>query len=147
MSAPATHRTELTVRGYEIDALGHVRHTVYLDYAEHARWEALAAAGLSAPTLLQHAIMPIMLETTISYRRELRYDDVVAVGCEFEWGTGKTARITQPLTRVEDGTVAAEVRSVSGLLDLTTRTLVADPLDRLCALATDPEVLGLGRVA
>jgi len=143
MSAPATHRTELTVRGYEIDALGHVRHTVYLDYAEHARWEALRAAGLSAQILLQNGIMPIMLETTISYRRELRYDDLVTVGCEFEWGTGKTATITQPLVRVADGTVAAEVRSVSGLLELSTRKLVADPLDRLRGLATAPEILGL----
>jgi acyl-CoA thioester hydrolase len=143
MTAPPTHRTEVTVRGYEIYALGHVRHTVYLDYAEHARWECLRAAGLSAQTLLTNGVMPIMLETTISYRRELRYDDVVEVGCEFEWGTGKTARIVQPLVRAEDGTVAAEVRSVSGLLDLGGRTLVADPLTRLRELATAPEVLGL----
>ena len=143
MSAPTTHLTELTVRGYEIDALGHVRHTVYLDYAEHARWESLRAAGLSAQTLLTDGVMPIMLETTISYRRELRYDDQVTVGCEFEWGHGKTARITQPLTRLEDGEVAAEVRSVSGLLNLATRKLVADPLDRLRTLATVPEILGL----
>ncbi|MCE0764857.1 acyl-CoA thioesterase [Pseudonocardia kujensis] len=143
MSAPTTHRTELTVRGYEIDALGHVRHTVYLDYAEHARWECLRAAGLSAQTLLTNGVMPIMLETTIAYRRELRYDDRITVGCEFEWGTGKTARITQPLTRLGDGTVAAEVTSVSGLLDLAARKLVADPLERLRALATAPEILGL----
>lgn len=143
MSAATTHRTELTVRGYEIDALGHVRHTVYLDYAEHGRWECLRAAGLSAQTLLAHGVMPIMLETTISYRRELRYDDRFTVGCEFEWGTGKTARITQPMTRLDDGDAAAEVRSVSGLLDLAARKLVADPIDRLRALATDPSVLGL----
>jgi acyl-CoA thioester hydrolase len=143
MSAPTAHRTELTVRGYEIDALGHVRHTVYLDYAEHARWECLRAAGLSAQTLLTNGVMPIMLETTISYRRELRYDDRFTVGCEFVWGTGKTARITQPLTRLDDGDTAAEVRSVSGLLDLAARRLVADPIDRLRALAADPAVLGL----
>jgi hypothetical protein len=35
------------------------------------------------------------------------------------------------------------VRSVSGLLDLGSRTLVADPLTRLRELATAPEVLGL----
>jgi acyl-CoA thioester hydrolase len=137
------HRTELTVRAYEIDALGHVAHTAYLQYAEHARWEFLRAAGLTAQTLLGAGVMPIMLETTISYRRELRYDDRVDVGCEFEWGEGKTARVVQPLHRVEDGTLAAEVRSVCGLLDLSRRKLVTDPLQRMRALATAPELLGL----
>jgi acyl-CoA thioester hydrolase len=152
MTAPTTtssasglrgHRTEVTVRGYEIDALGHVAHTVYLQYAEHARWECLRAAGLTVQSLLTAGVMPIMLETTISYRRELRYDDRVAVGCEFQWGEGKTARVVQPLLRLDDDTLAAEVRSVSGLLDLARRKLVTDPLERLRTLATAPELLGL----
>ena len=39
--------------------------------------------------------------------------------------------------------MAAEITSVSGLLDLSVRKLVADPLDRLRALTTVPEILGL----
>jgi acyl-CoA thioester hydrolase len=134
--------TRITVRGYEIDALGHVAHTVYLQYAEHARWECLTAAGLTAQVLLGAGVMPVMLETTISYRTELRFGDEVDVGCEFVWGERKTARIVQRMVR-PDGSLSAEVTSVSGLLDLAARKLVTDPRDRLRALATAPQLLGV----
>ncbi len=134
--------TRIIVRGYEIDALGHVAHTVYMQYAEHARWERLAAAGLTVDRLLQAGVMPIMLETTLSYRKELRFGDEVEVGCEFAWGTGRTARILQPVRR-GDGVLSAEITSVSGLLDLTRRKLVEEPRERLRELATAPELLGV----
>jgi acyl-CoA thioester hydrolase len=134
--------TRIVVRGYEIDALGHVAHTVYMQYAEHARWERMAAAGLTVDRLLQAGVMPIMLETTLTYRKELRFGDEVDVGCEFEWGSGKTARILQPVRRA-DGALAAEVTSVSGLLDLSRRKLVEEPRDRLRALADAPALLGV----
>lgn len=41
------------------------------------------------------------------------------------------------------GTLAATVRSVSGLLDLAERRLVADPARHWLALADKPELLGL----
>ena len=136
------HLSRFAVRGYEIDALGHVAHTVYLQYAEQARWECLAAAGLGVDRLLGAGVMPAMLETTISYRHELRFGDVVDVGCEFGWGERKTARIVQRVTRT-DGVLAAEVTSVAGLLDLARRRLVEQPRDRLRELATTPQLLGV----
>ena len=35
------------VRGYELDTQGHLNQAVYLQYAEHARWEFLLATGIS----------------------------------------------------------------------------------------------------
>lgn len=136
------HRTRLTVRGYEIDALGHVAGTVYMQYAEHARWECLAQAGVTVDALLGAGVMPVILEITISYRTELRAGDDVEIGCVFEWGPRKTARILQQVHR-GDGTLAAEVTCLAGLLDLMTRKLAEHPRDRLRGLATSPELLGL----
>ena len=136
------HLTRFSVRGYEIDALGHLAHTVYLQYAEQARWECLAEAGLTVDRMLGASVMPAMLETTISYRYELRYGDVVDVGCEFHWGERKTARIVQRVTRT-DGVLAAEISSVAGLLDLGRRRLVEKPRERMRELATNPELLGV----
>lgn len=136
------HLSRFAVRGYEIDALGHVAHTVYMQYAEQARWECLAEAGLSVDRLLGAGVMPAMLETTISFRHELRYGDVVDVGCEFHWGGRKTARIVQRVTRT-DGVLAAEVAGVAGLLDLARRRLVEQPRDLLRGLATAPQLLGV----
>ena len=43
-----------------------------------------------------------------------------------------------------DGVAAAVITSTNGFLDLAERRLVADPAERLRALATGPAVLGLG---
>ncbi|WP_433597699.1 hypothetical protein ACQPXH_18100 [Nocardia sp. CA-135953] len=41
-----------------------------------------------------------------------------------------------------DGTVAAEVEVVLGILDLTARKLVTDPGEHLRAIAEQPDLLG-----
>ncbi len=132
----------VTVRGYELDTQGHLNQAVYLQYAEHARWELLRAAGISQDQLLASGVGPVALETTVRYRRELRGGDQVEVSCGFEWSGGHTFRIVQRVTK-QDGTVAAEIRGLGGLLDLSTRRLVDDPGVRMAALASRPELLGL----
>lgn len=134
-------RVGVTVRGYELDTQGHLNQAVYLQYAEHARWEALRAAGITQDRLLATGVGPVALETTIRYLAELRGGDEVEVDCVFEYTEGKTFRIHQRITR-SDGTLAAEITAVGGLLDLTARRLVADPRAHLRKLADDPEALG-----
>ena len=140
MSEPFSVR--VTVRGYETDVQGHLNQAVYLNYAEHARWSLLQAAGVSQARLIGQGVGPVALETTIRYRRELLAGDEVDVTCEFEWGGGKTFRIVQSV-RKADGTVAAEITAVGGILDLTARKLVADPSAVFRELATDPALFGL----
>lgn len=132
----------ITVRGYELDTQGHLNQAVYLQYAEHARWEGLRAAGLTQDGLIASGVGPVALETTIRYLRELRGGDEVDVSLAFEWGTGKTFRIVQIFTRA-DGAPVAELFSVGGLLDLAARKLVAEPGERFRAMASAPEILGL----
>ncbi|MET7483838.1 thioesterase family protein [Streptomyces sp. NPDC005538] len=132
----------VTVRGYETDSQGHLNQSVYLQYAEHARWTLLQAAGVGQAELLAQRIGPVALETTIRYLRELRAGDEVEVNCTFEWGEGKTFRILQTITKT-DGTVSAEVASVGGLLDLEKRRLIANPREFFEQLTTDPGLFGL----
>ncbi|MFE6281728.1 acyl-CoA thioesterase [Streptomyces sp. NPDC057877] len=132
----------VTVRGYETDIQGHLNQAVYINYAEHARWSLLQAAGITQSGLIGKGIGPVALETTIRYRRELLAGDEVEVTCAFEWGDGKTFRIEQRIVRA-DGTVAAELTAVGGLLDLRERKLVAHPQAYFKELATDPALFGL----
>jgi len=127
----------VTVRGYETDVQGHVNQAVYVNYAEHARWSLLQAAGISQAGLAAKGVGPVSLEMTVRYRRELRAGDEVEVSCDFIWGEGKTFRVEQTI-RKSDGTVAAEITGVGGLMDLKQRKLVADPRDYFRALASDP---------
>jgi acyl-CoA thioester hydrolase len=119
----------IAVRGYELDANGHVNRTVYLQYAEHARWEYCRAAGVERDDLYAAGIGPATLEETIRYHRELRAGDELAVSCAFVWGEGKTFRAEQEF-RLGDGTLVAELSSVCGLLDLRARRLVSEPAER-----------------
>ncbi|MCO1614636.1 acyl-CoA thioesterase [Micromonospora sp. CPM1] len=135
-------RVRVAVRGYELDMQGHLNQAVYLQYAEHARWECLRASGIGQDRLLAGGVGPVALEVTVRYLRELRGGDEVDVTCEFHWGEGKTFRIGQEFTRA-DGTPVASVTGVGGLLDLTGRRLVADPRERFRALATDPVPMNL----
>ncbi|QGV77121.1 acyl-CoA thioesterase [Streptomyces ficellus] len=132
----------VVVRGYETDTQGHLNQAVYLQYAEHARWSFLQQGGIRQADLLERNIGPVALEVTVRYRRELRAGDEVSVTCAFLWGEGKTFRIEQTI-RTADGTVAAEVSGVGGLMDLERRKLVPDPRDRFRELAADPAVFGL----
>lgn len=135
-----TFFVDVTVRGYELDTQGHLNQAVYLQYAEHARWELLRAAGLPQEKLLADGVGPVALEVTVKFRKELRGGERVRVSCRFEYGQGKTFTVAQQILK-EDGTVAAEITGVAGVLDLTTRRLVADPAGRLAALAKEPELL------
>ncbi|MBW8482400.1 acyl-CoA thioesterase [Actinomadura parmotrematis] len=132
----------VTVRGYELDSLGHLNQAVYLQYAEHARWLFLEAAGLALDRLSAAGVGPVVLETTIRYLRELRAGDEVSVSCAFSYGGGKVFTIAQQIAKA-DGTVAADLTMVGGVLDLKERRLVPDPGARFASLATDPSLLGL----
>jgi acyl-CoA thioester hydrolase len=139
----ARFESRIAVRAYELDSMGHVNRTVYLQYAEHARWACLREAGIDHDQLLATGAGPVTLEERIRFHRELRAGDEVVVSCAFIWGQGKTTRIEQDFHRA-DGTLAAELTSVVGLLDLQERRLVPDPGALLRSLATAPGLLGLG---
>ncbi|MFI2378781.1 acyl-CoA thioesterase [Streptomyces sp. NPDC018964] len=140
MSEPFSVR--VTVRGYETDVQGHLNQAVYLNYAEHARWSLLLEAGISQSGLISQGVGPVALETTIRYKRELLAGDEADVSCTFTWSGGKVFTIEQTITKA-DGTVAAEITAVGGLMDLGRRKLVPDPRDVFRDLAKDPGLLGL----
>ena len=127
----------VAVRGYELDTQGHLNQAVYLQYAEHARWEHLRAAGLPGDRLLSTGIGPVQLECTLRFKRELRGGDEVDVSCEFLFGEGRVFRLRQELRRT-DGILAAEITGVCGLLDLAERKLINDPAGSAPSPATPP---------
>ena len=137
-----TFQTRYSVRYYEADTQGHLNSSIYHQYGEHARWELLRAAGAPIDALIDAGLGPVQLECTIRFHRELRVGDDVAVSCAFTWGDGKTFTLLQEYRRA-DGTLAAELTAVCGLLDLAERHLVPDPAERFRSLASAPEVLGL----
>ncbi|WP_410659836.1 acyl-CoA thioesterase [Amycolatopsis sp. lyj-112] len=142
---PEPFRVTLDIRTDDLDVNGHVRGPAYLAYADHARWECVWAAGVDPLVLKAENLGPVNLETTIRFRRELRARARIDVLTRFTWEPGKVSRVVQEFV-APDGAVVAEVESLSGLLDLESRRLVADPGQYWRKYAARPEILGLARI-
>ncbi|TVT45092.1 acyl-CoA thioesterase [Amycolatopsis rhizosphaerae] len=133
-------RMQIKVRLYELDPLGHLNHAVYHSYAEVARIEAIEKASGGSPLFQSENISPVLLASTINYRRELRMGDVVEVTCDTKFGSGKTFQMVQEIVKL-DGTVSADLTVTLGLMDLERRKLVDDPRGRFLRAGFDLSVL------
>jgi acyl-CoA thioester hydrolase len=148
VTAADVFSVRLGLRMSDLDRNGHVTTAAYLQFADHARWKLLEAAGIDLDALAEAGLGPVTLETTVRFRRELRMGPAhdgtdVDVTCRFGWPGGRTGTVEQELRRAEDGGLAAEVRSVGGLLDLRRRKLVGEPGAFYARHAARPELLGL----
>jgi acyl-CoA thioester hydrolase len=133
-------RVPLVVRSYELDTLGHVNHAVYHQYAEVARMSSFAAAGCDWDALVDRRVSAVLLSTTVNFRRELRANEHIEVTCTIKFGTGKTFNLYSMILKA-DGTVAAEVYCITGLMDLDARKLLPDPRATLEAYGFDADKL------
>lgn len=140
MSERASFRIQIKVRHYELDTLGHLNHAVYHSYGEVARMEALEKASGGRDGLRSENLSPVLLESHVTYRRELRGGDVVEVTAEIEFGSGKAFRTKHEIVKL-DGTVAAEITCTLGLMDLERRKLVDDPRGRFERAGFDLKLL------
>lgn len=141
-TATEPFRVRVEVRMSDLDTNGHVTTAAYLQYADHARWKLLQAAGIDLDALVAEGFGPVTLETTVRFRRELRIGTDVEVSCRFSWPGGRTGGVDQELRRATDGELVAEVRSVGGLLDLRRRKLVGAPEEFWLRHVDRPELLG-----
>jgi acyl-CoA thioester hydrolase len=119
--------TRIKIRHYELDTLGHVNHAVYHQYGEVARMEWFESIGGSELTLDGAKVAPVLLETRVRFRRELRAGDEIEVTCKPVFGDGKTFRLESEIRKL-DGTLSAEIECVLGLMDLERRKLVDKPV-------------------
>ncbi|GMQ81976.1 MAG: thioesterase family protein [Rhodothermia bacterium] len=70
---------EHRVRYREVDPMGIVYHTHYLDYFEIARTEALRDVGLPYKSLEDGGVIMPVVDLAISYRRPAKYDDLLVI--------------------------------------------------------------------
>ncbi|GAA0389268.1 acyl-CoA thioesterase [Micromonospora gifhornensis] len=137
------HSTHIIIRSDDIDANGHVQSARYLNYAQHARWIAVAQAGLSVRKLSGAGFSPVELNVSITYLRELVLGDEIDVESRFEFPSSKTIKVIQSIARRSDGAVAAEVTSLTGLMDLSERKLVDNAAAVWRSFLRQPSVVDL----
>lgn len=105
--------TVITVRSGEIDSFGHVNHAVFLHYFEHARYEALEAAGFRWPLLQENDWQIYVVRIEVDYVAQARRGDTLRVKTWAEDFRRTTMILAQEIVR-DDGpsglTVVARAR-------------------------------------
>lgn len=78
-SGTPVSKTTIAVRSSELDSFGHVNHAVFLNYLEHARFEALEEAGFSWSTLEERGWGIFVVRIEVDYLAEARRGDRLLV--------------------------------------------------------------------
>ena len=70
---------EQTVQTYQIDYVGHLSNIIYIEWMEIGRTLLLEKIGLPLPKLEAKGIAPILVETTIRYKKALYVSEIIKI--------------------------------------------------------------------
>ncbi len=111
-SFPKTYRCTLEVRGYELDSFGHVNHSVYVNYLEHARWKMLEEENITLEKFNTWKRWPVIAQIEVNYLKPAFMGEKLEVTTRV-LEQGKTNHtFHQDIHRGETLVVRAKVRSV-----------------------------------
>src|SRR5207248_6607372 len=74
-ASPLAHMLSIRVRYPEVDAMGYVHHSRYLQYFEMGRVELLRSLGHSYADLERQGVYFVVTKAEIQYKAPARYDD------------------------------------------------------------------------
>lgn len=122
------YTTQCEVRWADLDPNGHVRHTVFMDWATQCRVAVLTAAGLSPHRFQELGVGPVLFREETDYLREVGAGDRITVELELLGASAdhKHFLIRHQLTR-RDGVRCATVVVRGAWFDLESRKVVAPP--------------------
>ena len=72
-----SHTTRLRVRYTEVDAMGYLHHSRYLQYFEIGRVELLRGNGVRYADLEREGTFAVVVRAEVTYKQPARYDDEV----------------------------------------------------------------------
>lgn len=120
------HRFAFTVQSTDIDVIGHVNNAKYLEYMEWARFDWIWQLGFTLDELKRRAIMPVVVNININYRKELRMREEVYAITTALGVKEKSFVIRHELFNIHDELVAdADVTMV--MIDANTRRSILLP--------------------
>lgn len=113
---PASVST-LRVRYAETDKMGVVYYANYLVWFEVGRADLLRSLGWTYREMEVAGISLPVIEARCSYLRPARYDDEIEVRTEGRMLSPVRMEFEYQVVRIEDGTIAAEGKTVHAALD------------------------------
>ena len=121
------HTIQLRVRYPEVDAMGYLHHSRYLQYFEMGRVELLRQLGVSYADLERQGVFFVVVKVEVRYKAPARYDEELAL---------TTKVVKQTHVRIDH---AYELRRDDQLLAEATTTIAC--VDRDGGLRQIPEHL------
>jgi YbgC/YbaW family acyl-CoA thioester hydrolase len=104
-------QTRILVRTSELDSFGHVNHAIYLNYFEHARFEALKDAGFAWSELARRGWAIFVVRIEIDYLAETRGEDELLIRTWADSFRRTSMVLAQEMLRDDgSGTVLARAR-------------------------------------
>jgi acyl-CoA thioester hydrolase len=73
------HTIEIRVRYPEVDGMGYLHHSRYLQYFEMGRVELLRSLGHSYADLERQGVFFVVVKAEIKYKAPARYDDLLSL--------------------------------------------------------------------
>ena len=77
-------KTDITVRGYELDSFRHLNNAVYLNYLELARWEILKKSGYF-DYFIETGLLLAVIDVHIRFMREFVVFDEIIIETSVKW--------------------------------------------------------------
>lgn len=87
------------VRGYELDAFGHLNHAVFLNYFEYARFKAFADSGIPLQEVMARGEGIHVVRVEVDYLREVKLGDTVLIDTTVESARRTSLVLAQELYR------------------------------------------------
>lgn len=128
---PCDYQT--VIRERHLDVFGHVNNAQYMVLFEEARWEMITARGYGLNVIFEKKISPIILESTIRFKKELRNRESITIRTRLVSLRKMIGTIQQEIIN-SSGEIAAEATFLVGCFDLSSRKLVQPNQDWLHAI-------------
>lgn len=128
MAASEQFFSEFDVKSKDIDQNGHLRHTMYSEFAEQTRVNFMISMKLMPGFLEQARLGPILFREELIYHREIRVGEHIKVSLLLQ-GMTRDARKIHLINEIYrgDGIRACTVYTILSWMDLIKRRIVSPP--------------------
>ena len=131
--------TTVDVRSYELDSFGHVNHAVYLNYFEHARFQALAEGGFPYAELEARGWGVYVVRVEVDYLKEARMDQRLRVRTWVDGHKRSSLVLAQDLAPLDDVSTTLARARVTAVWVGPDRRPLRLPQEVRSALGVDPD--------
>ena len=108
---PLSHTIRLRVRYTEVDAMGYLHHSRFLQYFEIGRVELLRERGVRYADLERDGIFFVVVRAEVAFKRPARYDDLIRIRTWIEELGGAHVSFQHEIVDAETGTLLARGRT------------------------------------